>query len=175
MNKALRIIIGVLVFVLSACGGSVASTPTVASEPISISAHLNGDGNVVVNSNFSYTTQSKSLGNSWNSGLAATTEDANGSVYTLYFLSQDEQDNVIQNSYEIGQPFNITFSQSDWVESITHLGQGNLIVAVQGNRPWKRNLILQRLIMLPHQLHRCRPRMHKPRIQKRSYEITSQW
>jgi hypothetical protein len=127
----------ICVLILSACGGktTVYTGPSANVGPVSISAHFDNTGKVVLGAEFSQTLVGvKTIAAiSWDLGFSQTLNDAQNLQYTLFILYKDNNGNIIQQQYNINQPFDITFANEQWVKEIKHTGNGNIIVYVEPN------------------------------------------
>lgn len=73
----------------------------------------------------------KIVGIDWVLGFETTIREARDTQNYLYIVWENEDIELIVNQYDIGQPFDIRFSERDWVRKISHSGDGNLVVFVE--------------------------------------------
>jgi hypothetical protein len=68
---------------------------------------------------------------SWDVGFETTLNKASTRQNTLFILYKDDSGQIVQQEYAINEPFEINFSNEQWVRQIKHDGNGNIIVAVE--------------------------------------------
>ncbi len=66
----------------------------------------------------------------WIAAFDITLNKAQESENTLYLLYDDGNGSIIQDTYAIDHPFEITFARDEWVRKINHDGKGNTVVFV---------------------------------------------
>ena len=100
---------------------------------LQVSLHLNSHGEFVVSGQVSIPlAKAGMLGNvSLDFGFETVLNQVAGKSNYLIILWQDENGNIWQSDYSIGQPFKITFEYDQWVQRIESAGNGNIIVYVQ--------------------------------------------
>lgn len=135
MNLKLVSIYVLCAVLLSSCQAdtTVYTGPVVNAGPVTISATLNSNGEIVIGGALSIPTPLgiRELGLSWEVGFETTIKQASTKQYTLFILYKDESGQIIQNEYAINEPFEINFSDEQWVRQIKNPGSGNIIVAVE--------------------------------------------
>lgn len=67
----------------------------------------------------------------WVAGFETILKEARNTQNYLYIVWENEDTDLIVNQYDIGQPFDIRFSEREWVRKISHSGDGNLVVFVE--------------------------------------------
>jgi hypothetical protein len=71
------------------------------------------------------------VGADWVVGFEKTLVKAEETSYHLYLLWEDENGNVQRDIYQIGQAFQVNFTQEEWVRKIATDSQGNIVVFVE--------------------------------------------
>jgi hypothetical protein len=66
----------------------------------------------------------------WLAAFDITFNKAQESQNTLYLLYEDTDGSIIQDTYVIDHPFEITFASDEWVRKIKHDDKGNFVVFV---------------------------------------------
>jgi hypothetical protein len=126
----------IILLLLSACGSNTTgkSGPSLHLGPVTISAYINNSGEVSLDSTISIPlVGTKDLGVSWDVGFDTTLNEAKSKQFTLFILYQNSRGEVIQQEYAIDRPFEINFTNEQWVKKIVHDGNGNVVVYVEPN------------------------------------------
>ncbi|MFN8382067.1 MAG: SH3 domain-containing protein [Anaerolineales bacterium] len=123
---------------ISGCGGQGNTTyyagPSInVADVVEVSLHLNSRGEFVVSGQVSIPLAEEGvLGDvSVDFGFETVLNQAASKSNYLIILWQDEDGNIRQNDYSVGQPFDITFEHDQWVQRIKNTENGNIIVYVQ--------------------------------------------
>lgn len=123
---------------LAACGGTAGTGPRYEPPPldigpVSVEFEINSNQDFVLKGEFSYPLIGfKNLGGVyWNAGFETVLNEARDQSHRLYLLWEDDQDNIVVNEYDMGQPFEINFKRTDWVRKLAHSGDENLVVFVE--------------------------------------------
>lgn len=124
------------IILMSACGTNTTyyTGPSVnVADVIQVSLHLNSQGEFVVGGQVSVPlANAANLGSvSWDFGFETVLNQATEKSNYLIILWQDEDGDIREDDYSIGQPFKITFEHDQWVQRIEHTQQGNIILSVQ--------------------------------------------
>ncbi len=125
---------------LIGCSGRSAPPPPVVSSGIegsfadtaSIALTVDTNGEVHLSGGISIPTPIQGLISvNWLVGFDQVLNKAQQSPNMLYVLYDGGVGNVIQNEYNIGQPFKITFAENQWVRKIEQTGSGSIVVFVE--------------------------------------------
>lgn len=99
---------------------------------VTVSAHVNNDGEIVLSGTYSQTlVYTEVLNVTWDVGFETTLNEAATRQNTLFILYKDDNGQIIQQEYAINQPFEINFSNEQWVRKIQNDGNGNIVVFVE--------------------------------------------
>jgi hypothetical protein len=120
--------------VLSGCGSKTVgfTGPALNAGPVTISAYINTDGEVTLSGTYSLGAPEK-IGPSWDVGFQTTLNQAASKKYTLFILYRNSNGDIIKQECDINQPFEIDFTNDQWVKKIQHDGNGNIVVYVEPN------------------------------------------
>src|SRR5271157_2209551 len=118
-----------ILLLVSGCGTvTTESGPSVNVGLARVSLHVNNQGQFVVNGQISIPIVLGII--DWDVAFNDVLNNSNNKSNYLIVLSQDENNNVTENDYPIGQPFQIDFEQDQWVRRISHQPNGAIIVIV---------------------------------------------
>jgi hypothetical protein len=93
---------------------------------------MNQNGEIILSGTASYPlVGSEMLGVSWDVGFETTLNKAQSTQYSLFILYQDDNGQIVQQEYAINEPFEVNFSDEQWVKKIHSVGDGNIIVEVE--------------------------------------------
>ena len=110
----------------------VSTGPFANAGPVSISAIVDSDGAITLSGTYQQTlVGTQSLGAGWEVEFQTTLNEAKDKQNTLYILYDDNQGYVHQQEYNIQRPFEVEFTNEQWVQKIIHDGNGNIVVYVQ--------------------------------------------
>ncbi len=133
MNKFLALF---LIFLLVGCGnvsGSGSTGPQVViADVVEIALSVDTNGEIHLNGGVSIPTPIQGVvAVNWLVGFDLVLNEAQQTSNMLYILYDDGYGNIIQNAYDIGQPFEITFAKNEWVRKIKHAGNGSIVIFVE--------------------------------------------
>jgi hypothetical protein len=131
-----------LVILLAGCSESPTLNQSEPSGPnpeprakgeVSIDLGVDRSGDFVVSGEYAYPIKAiKNIGGIyWVAGFETALREARDTENYLYILWEDESDQVVVHTYDIGQQFDVRFSRTDWVRKLSHSGDGNLVVFVE--------------------------------------------
>jgi len=127
-----------IAFLLTGCGSNPTSNTTIETGPfvnvgpVSISATIDTDGAVKLSGSYQQTlVGNQVLGAGWEVGFETTLKEAKNKQYTLFILYEDNQGYVHQQEYDVQRPFEVDFTNEQWVKKIVHDGNGNIVVFVE--------------------------------------------
>lgn len=123
-----------IALLLTSCGTNttVSTGPFADLGPVNVSATVDNNGVVTLSGAYQQTLiGDEILGAGWQVGFQTTLNQAKQKKYTLFILYTDSQDNVHRREYDISRPFEVDFTNEQWVQKIVHDGNGNIIVYVQ--------------------------------------------
>ena len=99
---------------------------------VTVSAYVNSNGEIVLSGTYSQTlVRTEVLNMTWDVGFETTLNQAATRQNTLFILYKDDNGEIIQQEYAINQPFEINFSNEQWVKKIQNDGNGNIVVSVE--------------------------------------------
>ena len=121
---------------LSASGTNTTyyTSPSVSvAEVIEISLHLNSKKEFVVGGQISVPlAKAYNLGGvSWDFGFETVLNQSSEKSDYLIIVWEDENGDIREDDYSIGQPFTITFEHDQWVQRMERTQRGNIIVFVK--------------------------------------------
>jgi hypothetical protein len=132
LKKILLLFIFVL---LSGCGNTTVSTgPSVGLGPIKIGLRLNSKGEFILDGKASIPIildEDLGAGLNWDITFSTVLNKMAGKSNYLVILWQDENGDIREQDFLIGQPFDITFEHDQWVRRISRAGDGNIVVNVE--------------------------------------------
>ena len=108
-------------------------SPPLDVGPVSVGLKINSNGEIVLAGEYSHPLVgfNNMGGIYWNVGFETVLREAREKSHRLFILWEDDQDNIVSNEYDIGQPFDINFAHTEWVRKLAHSGDGNLVVFVE--------------------------------------------
>lgn len=113
-------------------GGETFTGPSVHAGPVTISAYYNSEGEVEVSGTYAQTLiGNEYLGVTWDVGYQVTINEAKNKTFTLFILYQNNDEDIVRQEYKIDRPFEIRFTNEQWVKEIYHDGNRNIIVYVE--------------------------------------------
>jgi len=137
MDKMLKTVVFLFISASMALAGCSSRTttkqgPSINAGPVTISATINDYGEVTLSGSYQYAL----VGNDVvGAGIQVEFQDtlnaAQQKSNTLYILYKDAQGQVHRQEYDINQPFDITFTNQQWVQKIQRDDNGNVVVYVQ--------------------------------------------
>lgn len=131
-----RIINGVyILFIcfLTACQGSAPYTGVVGNlGPISAGLYVNSRGEIALDTNVSIPLVGvRNLGSiSFVTGVSMVLAQAESTRNHLFLVWENEYGEIYRSEYDMGAPYEIHFTSSEWVRDITSVGDGNVVVSV---------------------------------------------
>ncbi|MBK6793410.1 MAG: SH3 domain-containing protein [Anaerolineales bacterium] len=134
MRTSWKNLLGLVLLCLTACGGETTGYTSVnaGNEKVKVSASINTNGEIQVSG--AYVIKEFNAGKlgrvSWEVGIAHTWDLAKSKSNTLFILYEDDGE-IIQKEYYIGQPFLVTFAYDQWVRSVEDDGNGNIVITVE--------------------------------------------
>ena len=135
MNKFLALF---MIFAFTGCSNNSVSASgstgpeIVIADVVQIALSVDTNGEIHLNGSVSIPTPIQGvIAVNWLAGFDIVLQEAQNTSNMLYILYGDGKGNIIQKSYDIGQPFEITFAKNEWVRKIKHAGNGNIVVFVE--------------------------------------------
>jgi hypothetical protein len=126
---------------LSACGGGSINDsdlvyktgPNISLLFAEISVTIDSTGDVALSGSVTPTLIGiQNLGGiGWEFGFEKTLYDAQNQSDLLFILYQNGDGEIIQHQYDVRQPFEVTFSDTDWVRRMKREDNGSMVVFVE--------------------------------------------
>ena len=118
---------------LAACQSSAPYVGVVGDlGPVSAGLYVNSRGEVVLDANVRVTLVGvRNLGGiSFVTGVNTVLRQAASTQNHLFLVWENEFGEIYRSEYDMGKPYDIHFTSSEWVRDIHSVGDGNLVVSV---------------------------------------------